>query len=77
MNNSELWNKYPENKPTKDGTCIVILYFQNDLGLSKYTWCVDWNEDQQRFRDFAGCNDIKKGAQVKYFMEEPNYPQED
>lgn len=61
------WLKYPENKPTTENKCIVIIEEQTDLALSRYMWCLWW--DGERFRDYAGDEIMCKGAIVKYFIE--------
>lgn len=64
------WLKYPENIPTSQDKCIVIIEYQGDLGLSRYLWCA-WH-DGEKFRDYAEDNDLSRGAKVKYFIEEKN-----
>lgn len=65
----DCWKKYEiDNKPDDIGKYVVVLEHQGDLGLSTYLWAVDWNGEE--FKDYAGCDDIKKGAKVKYFAKE-------
>jgi len=70
------WKKYPEEQPSDFGKYIAILRFHGDLGVVEYVWCVYWNNVTKEFEDFTGCSDIRKGAKVIYFIEEPYHPKE-
>lgn len=66
------WKSYPENRPSDCGKCLVELHYQSDLGLNKYLWLVNWNCINSTWEDFAGCDDIQKGAIVRRFIEDKN-----
>lgn len=68
------WEKYTvDNRPSEIDKYIVMFEYQGDLGLSRYLWVADWNGKE--FKDYAGCNDIKKGARVTHFVREPLHPE--
>ena len=64
------WEKYPQNKPKNCGKCLVELQEQKSLGLCNWLWLVNWNYIDNKWKDFAGENDIKHGAIVKSFIED-------
>ena len=70
MKKELVWLLYPDHKPKDCGKCLVELSYQGSLGLNKYLWLCNWNCIDNKWEDFAGCDDIKQGASVSRFIED-------